>query len=151
MSTLIKAMNFSNFVIFMFTGRYTSLVERLLHMRLVYAQQNIPRFHSFEFLNRELVWQGFTEFLTFLMPLINFDRIRRFINQKILRKNPTSLPQSTCAFCSASPMSLPHRADCGHSFCYYCVKVAIMQQPDLGCPRCSSPISSLVRNDPIAV
>lgn len=149
-SSVIKVFNYVNFVVFMFTGRFTSLVERLLHMRLVYAQQNIPRFHSFEFLNRELVWQGFTEFMTFLMPLISFDKIRRFFNQKILRKSPRSLPETTCAFCAASPMTLPHITNCGHTYCYYCVKVALMQKPGLECPRCSARVTSLTRNDLIA-
>jgi peroxin-2 len=50
-------------------------------MRLVYAQRDASRAISFEFLNRQLVWHAFTDFLLFLLPLLRPRRLLR----KLLR------------------------------------------------------------------
>ncbi|KAM0793534.1 hypothetical protein ACM66B_000972 [Microbotryomycetes sp. NB124-2] len=66
----------ANFLVFLYDGRYRTLVDRVLGMRLIYAQRSITPNVSFEFLNRQLVWEAFTEFILFLMPLINVQRVR---------------------------------------------------------------------------
>ncbi|KAK4055154.1 peroxisome assembly protein (Peroxin-2) [Microbotryomycetes sp. JL201] len=66
----------ANFLVFLYDGRYRTLVDRILGMRLIYAQRSITPNVSFEFLNRQLVWEAFTEFILFLMPLINIQRVR---------------------------------------------------------------------------
>eukprot|EP00879_Flechtneria_rotunda_P019026 GHRR01019975.1.p2 GENE.GHRR01019975.1~~GHRR01019975.1.p2 ORF type:complete len:157 (+),score=48.81 GHRR01019975.1:720-1190(+) len=38
----------------------------------------MSRLISFEYLNRQLVWQELSEFLLFLLPLINVAKVRRF-------------------------------------------------------------------------
>lgn len=43
-----------------FPLRYRTLTDRLLGMRLTYAQRTMNRNVSFEFLNRQLVWHAFT-------------------------------------------------------------------------------------------
>jgi peroxin-2 len=45
----------------------------------VYKQPNMSRLISFEYLNRQLVWQELSEFLLFLLPLINVAKVKRFI------------------------------------------------------------------------
>ncbi|KAK0558749.1 peroxisome assembly protein (Peroxin-2) [Tilletia horrida] len=66
-----------NFAIFLGDGKYRTLVDRVLGMRLTYARRAMNRNVSFEFLNRQLVWHAFTEFLLFLLPLIRPRRILR--------------------------------------------------------------------------
>jgi peroxin-2 len=39
----------------------------------------MSRLISFEYLNRQLVWQELSEFLLFLLPLINVQKVRRFV------------------------------------------------------------------------
>lgn len=46
-------------------------------MRLTYASRGLNRNVSFEFLNRQLVWNAFTEFLLFLLPLVKPARLLR--------------------------------------------------------------------------
>lgn len=41
-------------------SRYRTLTDRVLGMRLTYAQRTMNRNVSFEFLNRQLVWHAFT-------------------------------------------------------------------------------------------
>jgi len=70
-----------NFVAFLLNGRYRTLAERLLGMRLVPARRLSKRDVSYEFMNRQMVWHAFTEFLLFLLPLINTRALRRRISR----------------------------------------------------------------------
>ena len=47
--------------------RYLSLIHRILGIRLVYKITNSKRFISFEYMNRQLVWHGFTVNFFFLV------------------------------------------------------------------------------------
>lgn len=50
-------------------------MERLIGARLVYRQPSMSRLVSFEYLNRQLVWQELSEFMLFLLPLINVTKV----------------------------------------------------------------------------
>eukprot|EP00877_Chromochloris_zofingiensis_P014144 jgi/Chrzof1/8984/Cz03g31260.t1 len=69
----------ANLWVFLYEGKYRSLLERILGARLVYKQANMSRLVSFEYMNRQLVWQELSEFLLFLLPLINVARLKQFI------------------------------------------------------------------------
>ncbi|WFD19398.1 peroxisome assembly protein (Peroxin-2) [Malassezia caprae] len=66
-----------NFALFLWNGKYRTVTDRVLGMRLTYANRSLQRNVSFEFLNRQLVWNAFTEFLLFLLPLIKPQRVLR--------------------------------------------------------------------------
>ena len=70
---------FFSFVVFLYNGRYRTLLDRLLGMRLVPSSNQTNREVSFEFLNRQLVWHAFTEFLLFLLPLVGISRWKRWV------------------------------------------------------------------------
>lgn len=72
---------FISFLIFLYNGKYRTLTDRLLRMRLVPSSNQTSREVSFEFLNRQLVWHAFTEFLLFLLPLVGISRWRRWIER----------------------------------------------------------------------
>ena len=72
-----SAVVLANFAVFLADGKFRSVADRLLGMRLTYAQRTINRNVSFEFLNRQLVWHAFTEFLLFLLPLVRPKRLFR--------------------------------------------------------------------------
>ncbi|GAA5925178.1 hypothetical protein JCM3775_006388 [Rhodotorula graminis] len=73
---LSAVLGLANFLVFLYNGRYHTLIDRVLQMRLVYSQRAFVPNVSFEFLNRQLVWEAFTEFLLFLLPLVNMHRLR---------------------------------------------------------------------------
>ena len=89
-------------------------------MRLTTPRSHASREVSFEYLNRQLVWHAFTEFLLFLLPLVGIGRWRRWItrawrkassafksdddeeeddNNKKKQGELGSLPERTCAIC----------------------------------------------------
>eukprot|EP00250_Pteridium_aquilinum_P029873 c40268_g1_i1 orf=65-724(+) len=57
---LYKVANLVNFLVFLNTGRYRTVVERVLNARLVYQRSNTIQIATSELLNRELVWGGFS-------------------------------------------------------------------------------------------
>ncbi|KAL1630037.1 peroxisome assembly protein (Peroxin-2) [Diplodia seriata] len=71
----------ASFLVFLANGRYRTLADRALGLRLAPAQAGISREVSFEYLNRQLVWHAFTEFLLFLLPLVGVARWRRIVGR----------------------------------------------------------------------
>lgn len=54
---LYRAASFVNLLTFLAGGQYRSLLERVLCARLVYVRPDMTRVISYEYLNRQLVWQ----------------------------------------------------------------------------------------------
>lgn len=112
---------FTSFLVFLVNGRYRTLTDRILRLRLVSPNSQTHREVSFEYLNRQLVWHAFTEFLLFLLPLVGITRWRRILSRawkrfrtsitadpetEDLSEKPKSgplafLPETTCAICYA--------------------------------------------------
>lgn len=100
-------------------------------MRYTYAQKSVARNVSFEFLNRQLVWEAFTEFLLFLMPLVDLHAVRRWVRRTLYRFSPSALSGSApdtaskskgkgplahlsegiCAICASSQAAAPLNPD----------------------------------------
>lgn len=105
-----------SFLVFLVNGRYRTLLDRILRMRLAPPTSQVSREVSFEYLNRQLVWHAFTEFLLFLLPLVGISRWRRWLanawkRTKSIVSDPSAgetdekkgelahLPERTCAIC----------------------------------------------------
>eukprot|EP01095_Lingulamoeba_sp_RSL-Kostka_P000065 TRINITY_DN10104_c5_g1_i2.p1 TRINITY_DN10104_c5_g1~~TRINITY_DN10104_c5_g1_i2.p1 ORF type:complete len:323 (+),score=65.21 TRINITY_DN10104_c5_g1_i2:74-970(+) len=142
---LYKLFTVINFVVFLFDGKYVSLLDRILWMRLVTSRKTLSRFVSFEYLNRQLVWQGFTEFLLFLMPLINIVKIKKYLKSMFSTQTVSEFKDDCCPICMSSPINTPYLTQCNHTFCYYCIKVQLMQEEDHNCVRCNQKITSIRR------
>lgn len=141
-----------NFLVFLNDGKYRSIVDRLLGMRLVFARPLIVRQVSFEFMNRQLVWNGFAELLFFLIPLINLERLKRGLINLIGGGQPPlvdedEVPLSACPICFSDPIPVPYINECGHLYCYYCLKAALVNDPGLCCARCGQKIQNIHRFD----
>ena len=85
-------------------------------MRLATPPHHMNRQISFEYLNRQLVWHAFTEFVLFLLPLIGISRWKRWLGRvwqrlkKLGRRSGEDtqgerkgelafLPERTCGIC----------------------------------------------------
>lgn len=113
-----KLLNLINFTLFLVNGRYPSIIHRLLGISLTPIMTDLLKFNgnkvNFEFQNRQLVWNVMTEFLVFILPLMQLGKLRR-MTKKILspyKKGQkqasgdrpvftpyTNLPISQCAIC----------------------------------------------------
>lgn len=121
-STTYSIASFLSFLAFLLNGRYRTLTDRLLRLRLTTpsSSPNLRREVSFEYLNRQLVWHAFTEFLLFLLPLVGISKWRRWLSRMwkrtttVFKSGETTetdqaekdgplalLPERTCAICYA--------------------------------------------------
>ncbi|KAJ9666328.1 peroxisome assembly protein (Peroxin-2) [Coniosporium apollinis] len=133
LSTAHEAAALASFAVFLYNGRYRTLLDRALRLRLTPATTTASREVSFEYLNRQLVWHAFTEFLLFLLPLVGVARWRRLLGRFWRRAKHTALslfgkkkdagddddtnaagggeyaflPERTCAICYAASNPLP--------------------------------------------
>jgi len=71
----------------------------------------------------------FQEFLFFILPLVNFQRIKNYVIKKlVLTASKQKLSQdaprdlTSCAICSNWPIR-PQEIGCQHVFCYFCIQV----------------------------
>ncbi|KAF9076798.1 Pex12 amino terminal region-domain-containing protein [Rhodocollybia butyracea] len=108
----------ANFVTFLWNGQYRTIADRIFKMQLQPARRLVQRDVSYEFMNRQMVWHVFTEFLLFFLPLINPRKVQRRINRfktTLLSSisSPSrpsavpktggkywSLPENECAICT---------------------------------------------------
>ncbi|RAO71286.1 uncharacterized protein BHQ10_007298 [Talaromyces amestolkiae] len=117
-STTHSIAAFVSFLVFLVNGRYRTLIDRIIRIRLAPPSNQVSREVSFEYLNRQLVWHAFTEFLLFLLPLVGIGRWRRWIARAWKKTMDTLkasddgncatkekqgqfafLPERTCAIC----------------------------------------------------
>lgn len=76
------------------SNRYRSLADRLLKLSLVSTKSKVTREVSYEFMNRQMVWHAFTEFLLFLLPLISPRTLQRRFG-KVLSRLASALHPSS--------------------------------------------------------
>ncbi|XP_018420487.1 PREDICTED: peroxisome biogenesis factor 2 [Nanorana parkeri] len=149
-SGLLKICGLLNFLVFLQQGKFATLTERLLGIRSVFSKPQNIRQVGFEYTNREILWHGFAEFLIFLLPLINTQKIKSkiiswFKPVKGLRRHTDpSLADlcKECCLCGEWP-TMPHTIGCTHVFCYYCIKSNYMADMYFTCPKCSTQVHSL--------
>jgi peroxin-2 len=116
LSTTHSVAAFASFLTFLLNGHYRTLLDRILRLRLTPPTSQLSREVSFEYLNRQLVWHAFTEFLLFILPLVGIARWRRWISRAWRKVKATFrgeqtedkageggelgfLPERTCAIC----------------------------------------------------
>ncbi|MCD7471071.1 peroxisome assembly protein (Peroxin-2) [Datura stramonium] len=84
--------------------RYRNLTIRALRARLVYGSPNMNRAVSFEYMNRQLVWNEFSELLLLLLPLLNSSSIKNFLRPFSKDKSSDSSGDDTlCPICQGKP------------------------------------------------
>jgi len=148
-----------NTLIFLKSGTYPTVLDRLLGMQLVNSKQlTAPRAINFQFMNRQILWDYFSGFLLFVAPLVDWNRIRMRIIQKLqqgrssrirrFRRNAEELPASTrpepCAVCNNDPAQTPYITSCHHTFCYYCLRSACTKDVHFRCPKCGCTVDKSV-------
>ncbi|KAF6164460.1 hypothetical protein GIB67_025286 [Kingdonia uniflora] len=142
-----KVASFSNLLIFLYTGRYRSLIERALRARLIYGSPNMNRGVSFEYMNRQLVWNEFSEMLLLLLPLLNSSSIRKFLLPFSKDKSSGSEADETvCPICQTNPTTPFLALPCQHRYCYYCLRTRCAAVTSFRCSRCNEPVIAMQRH-----
>src|SRR5205814_1885663 len=127
-TTIHSAAALGSFLVFLVNGRYRTLLDRILRLRLATPTSQVSREVSFEYLNRQLVWHAFTEFLLFVLPLVGISRWRRWLSrawrktksvlqsggdakEDTKRGELSFLPERKCAICYQDQNSLNSEAE----------------------------------------
>jgi peroxin-2 len=142
-----SSLSLANFLLFLFDGKYPSLWQRASAARLVYDSPEAERVVSYEYLNRQIVWQELSDLALFVLPIVSSHAARfrdgvrggrsaeggssagetggrderlRDHRSPSVADVPISSP---CAACARSPATNPFVLEpCGHVHCYYCAR-----------------------------
>ncbi|ELT87556.1 hypothetical protein CAPTEDRAFT_224482 [Capitella teleta] len=145
-SKAVRILSLLNFLVFLTRGRYQKLSERLLGIAAVFPHPVGSRQIGFEYLDRELLWHGFAEFLFFILPLINFRRMKNFFSRHLSLRSPATKEQRSerdfteCTVCGLWPFN-PQQIGCKHIFCYYCIQSNYAADVRFTCPECGHGIA----------
>ncbi|KAF0028215.1 hypothetical protein F2P81_019302 [Scophthalmus maximus] len=104
-----------NFLVFLRQGRHPVLAERIVGARAVFSKPNVVRDINYQYMNRELMWHGFAEFLIFLLPLINTGKLKAAVSSIVFgRQSATGEGMreerglwKECGLCGEWP-TMPH-------------------------------------------
>ncbi|KAI3773359.1 hypothetical protein L1987_47886 [Smallanthus sonchifolius] len=145
-----KAASFTNLLIFLYTGRYRNLIERALRARLVYGSPHMNRAVSFEYMNRQLVWNEFSEMLLLLLPILNSASVKSLFRPFSKDKSSGSTGDDTlCPVCQNNPTITYVALPCQHRYCYYCLRTRCAATTSFRCSRCSEPVVAMQRHGSI--
>ncbi|MED6260921.1 hypothetical protein ATANTOWER_031359, partial [Ataeniobius toweri] len=144
-SGVAKFATLVNFLVFLRNGRHPVLVERITGAQAVFSKPNAVHDVTYQYMNRELLWHGFAEFLIFVLPLVNLRKLKTAVLLRVLGRKGSDEEKAReprdmwkdCALCGEWP-TLPHTVGCQHVFCYYCIKSHSIADADLTCPKCGA-------------
>lgn len=152
LNVLMNSVGLLNFVSFLFSGNYLTVIMRVLGIKYFSASgsQKSMRNVNYEFQNRQLVWNALTEFLLFLLPIINVKRLYRTVVKPWLNNSADSkseysfLSRRLCAICfqqdstvAINGVTNPYTAGCEHAYCYVCLARRLAEHPGWNCLRCN--------------
>lgn len=135
----VNLLSLLNFTLFLLRGHYPTLLDRLLGLQLAPTKPQTLRTLSYGFMNQEILWHGFSEFVFFVLPRLNLFAVRNWLRRVAmsLSATPVTVPAdfSRCAFCEHPP-TLPQLSACGHVYCYYCLRANCMADSSFPCCAC---------------
>jgi peroxin-2 len=135
---LYKMANLLNFLVFLRKGVYLKLWHRMLGIAVGASKGDMFTHHNFEFMNEQLLFFAASEFVSFVVPLVNmplvrnslriqWNRLRKSTSTAVTTTSASTLPDSkTCFICKLVAFN-PQQIGCRHVFCYYCVRNAFEQ------------------------
>jgi len=144
LEVLVKTASILNFFVFLYKGKYQSFFLRLLGLQVVHTDSNPQQRGIYtEFITRDLVFSSLFEISSFLLSVINVDKIKRIVKklQKRFENKPTKQCSiqnlHSCAICSKTPV-MPHTSTNCNScvYCYSCMYTLLSNDSDATCDLC---------------
>ena len=72
---LHKTVTLVNFINFLLHGRYPTLLQKFLGLGMAHTHKQISQTPAFAYMNREILWHGFAEFIFTVLPFVNMSRL----------------------------------------------------------------------------
>ncbi|CAJ1009288.1 putative Pex2 / Pex12 amino terminal region containing protein [Leishmania naiffi] len=133
MWSLLSLANTFNFLM---TGQYRTLVERILSLRLVYGSQRMARFTNLLYMNQHVQWQTWMSLFSALSLGRYFRRLLKSLSFAASSSASLSMNENLCSACHELP-TVCQRSNCGHRYCYYCIKSRLLDSHSTGSFRCT--------------
>jgi peroxin-2 len=156
LSTVVQGLSLVNIFVFLAGGTFRSLTDRLLQMRLVRGNlRTEPRVYV-ELLSSNIRWENTLIFLGKLSSVLRMSRAWRGLQRvtEVVQNNITTSAVTAgaggagglCAVCMELP-TMPRLSNCGHTYCYYCLRVRLQQaatnEEVFSCLRCGSAVTQM--------
>jgi peroxin-2 len=138
---IYKLFLFINFLLFLHSGRYINLFERLTRLKTIHNHPPSLRILDYSYMKRELIWHTLNETLGTLIPFLTSLKARTFMRKYFSGIIIKQLKQTNiCSVCEQT-IVMPHESigDCKHYFCYVCAYSLIQQS----CPICFKTINNI--------
>ena len=120
---------------FLMTGQYRTLAERLLSLRLVYGSQRMMRFTNLLYMNQHVWWRTWMSLLSVLSVGRYLNRLMQSLRSVTGLAASTLTNENLCCACHELP-TVCQRSNCGHRYCYYCIKSRLLDSQASGSFRC---------------
>ena len=158
--------SFINLCVFLYSGRYVSLLHRVFRISYLPIRASAQRQVSFDYMNQSLAWTSMTEFALFCMPMMRVDlisRLYRSITHSLFgaaeqgQRRPNQNDEHdefddesgtasdahthTCPLCQQQPCVMPHMTNCKHVYCYYCLGCARLNDANFKCIKCNQTVT----------
>ncbi|KAG5185674.1 hypothetical protein JKP88DRAFT_262634 [Tribonema minus] len=140
-----------NCLAFLRGARYPTPLDRALRLRMVAAAAAAtaaPRPINYAFLSRRLLWEHAAAAAAAAAPAARALRLPARAAAAARRLGVRAGGgrggagagggEGGCVECGALRARQPYVADCGHTFCYYCVRVGCEDDAEYGCPACGA-------------
>lgn len=143
-SAVLKMLSLVNFLSFLLHGHYPSLKERVGSLKMVPSRPQTLRQLNYDYMNREILWYGFSEFIFFVLPHLNLFALKNWIKRHIgsrRRGHLEPIDFTKCSFCEKE-LTMPHITnECGHVYCYYCISANCLVDNQYPCSVCGAVVN----------
>lgn len=137
-----STMSLVNFIHFLVTGQYRTLLERLLGLKMVNGTQHIIRLTRMVYLNNAVYIEAIDGLLSVLRIHNIFRKFKRSASSMMFAR--VTAPENHCCACHELP-TISQRSNCGHLYCYYCIRSRLLHMEANGnfsCVRCGKQVTS---------
>ena len=153
LTVIVKIATICNFFDFLLKGHFPTFQDRVLGITSVPDRRQTLRQTSYDFMNREILWHGFAEFMFNVLPQFNSFAIRNWLRRTWNNLAPPRIETEprmlqtkdflTCQFCESMP-TLPYVTNCGHVYCYYCITANCIADVSFPCCACGSAVEESI-------
>lgn len=145
----VKVLHIIHVIVFLMEGRYRSLPDRLVGMRLVVGEQRMQRLVNLVYLNQHIAWQSWSSFLTVAMPAMRLGSLLSRVSSVggtvlagVAAGQPGVVREGHCCACR-EPLVLSRRASpCGHAYCHHCIVTRLEATTTFPCATCGTTIDA---------
>ena len=159
---VLSVLSTVNFLLFLMTGRYATLVLRVLRIRLVYLRSRVSRQLSFDYMHQQLAFSVLTDFLTFALPFLPWRFLRSLYHSTAAFLLPHRYKEEAasvgsvggggsgeldvCGVCGRSErLNTSVVLPCLHVYCWYCCAAHMAEEAVWRCVVCDVIVSGVER------